>query len=130
MDMLEVRVSISYTRYCKGQITQRKDRSIRKRIGSVSAQIAETKANGPVVEVMTAAYKPNRVEAELGKPITITFIRRSEQGCGTEVVFPDLKIKKQLPLNKPVKVAFTPQKRGEIRFTCAMDMFDGKVVVR
>ncbi len=98
--------------------------------GTVSAQVSAVEAKGPVVEVTSVTYEPDTVEAEVGKPIKITFIRRSEQGCGTEIVFPDLKINKPLPLNKPVEVTFTPTKKGVLRFTCGMDMFDGKVVVR
>ncbi len=98
--------------------------------GTVSAQVTEVESKGNVVEVTSVSYKPDTVDAEVGKPITITFIRRSEQGCGTEIVFPDLKINKPLPLNKPVEVTFTPTKKGILRFSCGMDMFDGKVVVR
>ncbi len=98
--------------------------------GEVSAAIQTKAVAGVVVEVTSAAYEPNEVRAEVGKPITITFIRRTDQTCGTEVIFPDLKLTRALPLNKPVEVTFTPTKAGDMRFTCAMDMFDGKVVVK
>jgi RND family efflux transporter MFP subunit len=97
----------------------------------VFAPSAESAAgDGPVVEVLAGEYRPPSVAIESGKPTTITFIRRSEVGCGTEVVFPDLGITKPLPLNEPVKVTLTPEKAGELRFTCGMDMFEGKVIVR
>ena len=98
--------------------------------GEVSAPVAEVEANGPVVEITSSGYKPDSVTVEAGKPVTITFIRRTEATCGTDIVFPDLKIDKPLPLNKPVEVTFTPGRGSEIRFTCGMDMLRGKVVVR
>lgn len=45
-------------------------------------------------------------------------------------MFPSLGINKPLPLNEPIKVMITPAKTGELRFTCGLDMFRGKVVVR
>jgi RND family efflux transporter MFP subunit len=98
--------------------------------GEVSAPVAEVAAKGPVVEVTGSGYTPDSVSARAGEPLTITFIRRTEATCGTEIVFPDLKITRPLPLNEPVEVTFTPEKSGEIRFTCGMDMFRGKVVVK
>ena len=98
--------------------------------GEVSAPIDEVAAKGPVVEIFATGYKPEVVNVEKGKETTITFIRRSEEGCGTEIVFPDLKINKPLPLNEPVAVTLKPEKAGELKFTCGMDMLIGKVVVR
>ena len=98
--------------------------------GEVSAPSEKVAANGPVVEVYASGFKPDRIEAREGESLTITFIRKQEEGCGTEVVFPDLKINKPLPLNKPVEVTLTPTKAGELKFSCGMDMLRGKVVVR
>ena len=98
--------------------------------GEVTAATEKVAARGPVVEIFATGYKPDVVNVERGKEVTITFIRRSEEGCGTEIVFPDLKIEKPLPLNKPVEVTLKPEKAGELKFTCGMDMLAGKVVVR
>ncbi|MCB8933740.1 MAG: efflux RND transporter periplasmic adaptor subunit [Chthonomonadaceae bacterium] len=98
--------------------------------GEVMTPLPKIESKGPVVEVTTSGYKPSTVTVELGKPVTITFIRRTDQTCGSEILFPDLGINKPLPLNEPVEVTFTPTKGGDLRFTCAMDMLRGKVVVR
>lgn len=98
--------------------------------GEVTARTEDEPSEGPRVEVSASGFSPDSVEVEVGKPVTITFIRVSEEGCGTEVVFPALKIEKPLPLNKPVQVTFTPEKAGELKFACGMDMMTGKVIVR
>lgn len=98
--------------------------------GEVRTPPATIEAKGPVVEVTSTGYKPATVQVKLGEPVTLTFIRRTEQTCGTEVIFPDLGINKPLPLNEPVEVTITPTKTGELKFMCAMDMLRGKVVVR
>ncbi len=96
----------------------------------VSAQEATPVDEGTLIRVSAAGFDPNRVEVERGKPVTLIFQRVSEEGCGTEVVFPDLKIGKDLPLNARVKVTFTPTQAGELSFACGMDMLRGKVIVR
>ena len=37
---------------------------------------------------------------------------------------------RELPLNKPVDVEFTPTKTGEFGFACGMNMLKGKLVVQ
>jgi RND family efflux transporter MFP subunit len=98
--------------------------------GEVAAPVSETRAKGPVVEVFASGFKPESVTVSKGEPVTITFIRRSEEGCGTEIVFPELDIDKPLPLNEPVEVELRPDKTGELKFSCGMDMLRGKVIVR
>lgn len=98
--------------------------------GEVTAVTPTEEAKGQVIEIWGGTYEPNTVRGEVGKPLTLTFIRRTEETCGTEVIFPDFKINEPLPLNKPITITITPKSSGTFRFTCGMDMFDGKVVVQ
>jgi plastocyanin domain-containing protein len=41
-----------------------------------------------------------------------------------------LSIRRDLPLNRPVAIEFTPEKAGEIAFACGMNMLHGTVVVQ
>ncbi len=81
------------------------------------------------VNVTESGYEPASVALKAGVPAEITFTRKTDQTCGTEVIFPEHKINQALPLNRPVVVRLTPRV-GEIRFTCGMDMLRGKVVAR
>ena len=76
------------------------------------------------------ATNRRRLNLKAGVPVRITFTRKTDATCGTEVVFPDYKINKKLPLNEPVAVEFTPQKAGAVNFTCGMEMLRGQVVVQ
>lgn len=82
------------------------------------------------IEITEASYEPASIVVKQGVKTTLTFIRRTDSTCATEVVFPDFKIEKALPLNEPVVIEITPNKAGEFRFTCGMNMYDGKMVVR
>lgn len=75
-------------------------------------------------------YKPASVRLRRGVPARITFIRQVEVTCGTEVVFPEYDIRRELPLNEAVTVEFTPSKAGEFAFACGMGMLRGKLVVK
>jgi plastocyanin domain-containing protein len=60
----------------------------------------------------------------------MVFTRISDQGCGQQLVFPALGIKKDLPLNQPVEVDVTMPASGSVSFTCGMDMYRGSIVAQ
>lgn len=82
------------------------------------------------VSITDAGFDPPRLTFKAGVPAKITFTRRSEKTCATEVVFPSLNIRRDLPLNQPVVIEFTPEKPGEVAFACGMNMFRGSVVIQ
>jgi plastocyanin domain-containing protein len=91
---------------------------------------AETNVQTAKVLVGEKGYEPARVSLRAGTPAQVTFVRITDKTCGTEVVFPSLNIKRALPLNEPVVIAFTPSKTGEISFVCGMNMLRGTVAVQ
>jgi plastocyanin domain-containing protein len=45
-------------------------------------------------------------------------------------VLPDYGIRRTLPLDEPVVIEFTPEKAGELTFSCGMGMLRGSVIVK
>jgi RND family efflux transporter MFP subunit len=82
------------------------------------------------VSVTEASFDPQRITVRAGVPARITFTRTSETTCATAVVFASLNIRRELPLNVPVTIEFTPDNVGEIAFACGMNMLRGTVVVQ
>ena len=82
------------------------------------------------VAVTEASFDPQRITLRAGAPARITFTRTSDKTCATAVVFESLNIRRELPLNVPVTIEFTPDKAGEIAFACGMNMLRGTVVVQ
>jgi plastocyanin len=80
------------------------------------------------IEVDANGYKPTEVTAPAGKTVQLVFTRTSDEGCGQQLVFPSLNIKRDLPLNQPVNVEVTMPATGNITFTCGMDMYRGSIV--
>lgn len=75
-------------------------------------------------------FTPPSITLKKGEPSTLVFTRKTDQTCATEVVFPELKIKKELPLNVPVSIEIPTDSARSLTFQCGMAMFKGAVVVR
>jgi plastocyanin len=82
------------------------------------------------IAVTNKGFEPANINLKPNVPAKVTFIRQTDQTCATSVVIPEYKINRELPLNKPVVVEFTPTKTGEFTFACGMNMLKGKVVVQ
>lgn len=80
--------------------------------------------------VVEGGYKPEVISIPVGKTTTLNFLRKDSSSCLEEVVISDFRIRKTLPLNKVVPIAITPQRKGEYAYSCGMNMFHGKVVVK
>ena len=56
--------------------------------------------------------------------------RRETTPCGEEVVLPEFGRRAHLPENKTVPVEILPREPGEYQFTCGMNMYRGRLIVR
>jgi len=65
-----------------------------------------------------------------GSLATVSFVRTTDQTCATEVVFPDLDLKKTLPLNQPVAVNVPSDSARTLTFQCGMGMYKGALLVK
>jgi hypothetical protein len=109
-------------------------------VGSSSSVPSGPKDNQPpdavpgvqsvTVMLTEQGYKPETIRLRRGVPARLTFIRKVEATCGTDLLIPDYQIKRDLAFNEEVVVEFTPSKRGESEFSCGMRMIRGKIVVR
>ncbi len=95
-----------------------------------AAKNGDVKTQSAAIAVTDKGFEPASVTLQAGVPARVTFTRKTEATCATDVVFPEFSIKKNLPLNQPVTVEFTPSKTGALTYACGMDMLRGKMVVR
>lgn len=75
-------------------------------------------------------YSPSTISIPSGKTTTLTFTRRDPSTCLEEVVLPDFKIRKFLPMNKTISIDITPPKPGTYEIVCGMNMFHGKLIAK
>ena len=82
------------------------------------------------ITVTQKGFEPAEVKVPKGAPVTLVVTRKTEKTCAKEFVMAEHGIHKDLPLNQPVEIVFTPTEAGELRYACGMDMIAGKVVVQ
>jgi cobalt-zinc-cadmium efflux system membrane fusion protein len=97
---------------------------------ATSREDADPTVENIKITVNEQGYEPAKVTLRAGVPARLTFLRTTDKTCGTEVVFPSLNIKRALPLNEAVVIAFTPANSGDIAFACGMNMLHGSIVVQ
>lgn len=96
-----------------------------------SSEPAPPSDGRPTINItVTDHYEPAEVTAAANQPVRLVFTRTSDEGCGQQLVFPDLDIRRDLPLDEPVAVDLTMPASGRVAFTCGMAMYEGAVVVR
>ena len=75
-------------------------------------------------------FDPAEIPAKAGEPLKLAFFRPNANNCASEVIFPELGIRKQLPPGETTVVDLTPAKSGSLGFACGMNMLKGKLIVR
>ena len=80
--------------------------------------------------LVKGGYNPSIIQVKEDKNTTLNFLRTDENSCLEEVILPEFKIKRFLPLNKTVSVEIKPNKIGTFDFSCGMGMFHGKLIVK
>jgi plastocyanin domain-containing protein len=100
-----------------------------------AAASAKSQSNKPrksrAVDVVVGddGFQPNRVEALKDELLTLRFKRTSEETCATDVVFPELALKKALPLGQTVTVEIPTESARTLVFQCGMGMYKSSVVI-
>lgn len=79
---------------------------------------------------VSGGYSPEVIAIPVNKTTKISFTRTDPTECLSEVVLADFKIKRQLPLNKKVFIEITPKKVGEYTYSCSMEMYHGRIIVK
>ena len=105
---------------------------VEEKVKQKNKMTAKMNSNG-VQEVEIVAlndgYYPNEVIVKNGAPVRVTLKAGRHSGCLRDFVIPSLKINKIIPSAGDRSFDFTPTGRGEIGFSCSMDMYRGKFVV-
>jgi plastocyanin domain-containing protein len=104
---------------------------------AVSQVKRETKKKGNTAKVKVInilltekGFEPENVKLKVGLPTKLIFMRKVQGTCAIEVLIPDYNIKRDLPLNSPVAIEFTPKKTGTLSFSCGMRMIKGSLIIQ
>jgi hypothetical protein len=81
------------------------------------------------IEVDEKGFTPSRVSIPVGAAAKLVFHRANSQNCAGRVVFPALKIDRELPPNSNTVIEIPAQAAGDFTFGCGMGMFRGALVI-
>jgi plastocyanin domain-containing protein len=92
---------------------------------------ASITSGNSVVDIVVAngVYEPSYLEIKRGATTTLNFHREDPSPCAERVIFHDLNISETLPVGATKSIRITPQQTGSYRFTCQMQMYQGKLQV-
>lgn len=82
------------------------------------------------LKVSGGEYQPASFNVQAGKPVRLNVTRDEKPTCGDVLTIPSQNISKPIPVNQVTTIEFTPQKAGDLEFTCGMNMMKGKIVVQ
>lgn len=86
-------------------------------------------AESSITVTVKGGYKPSLLQIPLNKKASLIFIRKDDNSCLEDLVLPDFKIKKYLPMHTPVTITLSPTRVGKFNFHCGMNMFHGTIEV-
>jgi hypothetical protein len=81
-----------------------------------------------VVEVtVRTGYRPSAILARAGLPLRIVFRREDDDACSERVVFSAPRLERRLAPTGTTTIDLPAQPPGEIRFTCGMGRYRGRI---
>jgi hypothetical protein len=77
--------------------------------------------------VIDRGYHPAAIVAQAGLPLRLVFRRQDGDACTERVVFSSPHMDRRLAATGPTTVDLPAQPPGEVRFTCGMGRYSGRI---
>lgn len=81
------------------------------------------------ITVANGVYEPDSIAIRRGETTALNFHRLDPSPCAEQVVFHGLDISVHLPIGATRTIEMTPPRTGTFRFTCQMQMYQGRLDV-
>ena len=80
--------------------------------GQAQAPVAASGAQEIHLAVTDAGFEPAQVTVAKDRPIVLTVVRKTDQTCAREIVFKEIDLKRDLPLNQEVRIELPARTAG------------------
>ena len=95
--------------------------------GSQAALVGNTQE--VVIDVGSRGYTANATVLKRGVPVRLTLRTNNTLGCARAFTIPEYNISKVLPTTGTETIEFTPEKSGQLAYSCSMGMYTGQFTV-
>ncbi len=95
---------------------------------SIRAPVVEG-AQQVTIDIGPRGYTASATTLKSGIPVRVTLRSNGTLGCARAFTIPDYGISKVVPVTGEEVVEFTPQKSGQLTYTCSMGMYSGVFTV-
>lgn len=95
------------------------EQPVRARLDLSGHQVVEVAVNG--------GYQPDSIRAWAGAPLRIVFRREDDDACSERVIFSAPRLDRRLSATGTTTIDLPAQPPGEIRFTCGMGRYRGRI---
>lgn len=112
-----------------GTVSAAPDRGSDVKLPENQSGVLDTSPRQLIELLVSDGYHPARVAAVAGIPIRLVFKRLDSDPCLDRVVFSAPHIERRLAPGSTTIVDLPAQRGGEIRFTCAMGRYRGRIEV-
>lgn len=89
----------------------------------------DSTGNQVVDVIVRRGYRPDSIRARAGVPLRLVFRREDEDVCSQRVVFSDPRLEHRLSETGVTTVDLPALPPGEIRFTCGMGRYRGRIEI-
>lgn len=80
--------------------------------------------------VIQGGYSPSTLVLQKGIPAEVEFLQKDATACWAEVRSAELALDKKIAPGEKVTIKVPTDQAGEYNYSCGMNMFHGKVVVK
>ncbi len=81
------------------------------------------------ITLVDGVYQPARIEVPANTPLQLRFLRKDPSPCAGVVIFDQLELSEELPLDQPLDITLQPLAPGRYTFACQMRMYRGELIV-
>jgi plastocyanin domain-containing protein len=94
------------------------------------APVASAGAQEVQLTVTDQGFEPAEIKVQKDRPIVLTVTRKTDATCAREIVFKEIAVKQDLPLNQAVRIELPASPTGTLNYACGMDMIKGSLIVQ
>ena len=92
--------------------------------------VAAPKVKEVAVTVTAKGFEPAEITIKRGDRLRLVVTRKVQRTCATEIVFKEIDVKHDLPLDQAVTIDLPAQSGGTLNYACGMNMVKGSLVVQ